>query len=162
VARVYVSVGSNIDKSNNIRSALTSLRERFSPLTISPVYQSKAVGFDGEDFYNLAVGFDADLSPQTIVTLLHGIEARHGRERHDKRFDSRTLDIDLLLYDDLVLNQGEIELPRAEIAQYAHVLKPLSDIAGERRHPVLGASFEELWQRLARHAPPLSTVEEIF
>lgn len=147
--RVWVSVGSNIDRERHIRAAVDDLRGLFGELVVSPVYETQAVGFSGEAFYNLVVGFDSELPPGRLHGLLHAIEARHGRERTGERFSSRTLDLDLLTYGDAVTEEGGKALPRDEILRYAFVLAPLADVAGDERHPQLGESYRSLWQRFA-------------
>ena len=145
MARVYLSLGSNIDRERNIRGAITALRERFGELTISRVFESASVGFEGEDFYNLAVGLDTCEDVATVNQALHAIEDHYGRDRQGPRFSSRTLDIDLLLYDDLVIKQGKLELPRDEITKNAFVLWPLAEIAAGTIHPCLELSMAQLW-----------------
>ncbi len=103
MARVYISVGSNVERERNIRSCLRALEERFGALTLSRVYQNKAVGFSGADFFNLVVGFTTDADPYSVASCLRTIETAHGRYRDAPKFSPRTLDLDLLLYDDLVL-----------------------------------------------------------
>jgi 2-amino-4-hydroxy-6-hydroxymethyldihydropteridine diphosphokinase len=158
MARVYVGMGSNVDPEVNIRLGIKALREAFGELILSPVYESKAIGFEGDNFYNLVVGFDTALDPKSLARQLHDIEFRHGCKRDAPRFSPRTLDLDLLLYDDLVLSEGELELPRKEIMEYAFVLRPLADIAGDRRHPVTGQRFQDLWQSFDQAAQPLWSV----
>ncbi len=150
MARVYVSIGSNIDKEANIRSALAALRQKFGKLLLSSVYQSQAVGFEGDDFHNLVVGFDTHTTPAQIAQSLRGIEDEHRRDRATQRFGPRTLDLDLLLYDDLIVDQNGLQLPRDEITQYAFVLCPLAEIAGELRHPRMGKPLRELWEDFQR------------
>ena len=145
MARVYVGVGSNIDKENNIRSGVRALREAFGPLTVSTVYRSSAMGFKGDDFFNLAVGFDTVLSPEETSSTLRDIELRHGRRDVEKGYVSRTLDLDLLLYDDLVLRTPTLRLPREDVLKYGHVLRPLSEIAGDMLHPTLRQRMADLW-----------------
>lgn len=159
MARVYVSIGSNIDRSRNIRAALDALAARFSNLAQSQVYESIAVGFAGDPFYNLVAAFDAEETPQEIVRVLHGIEERQGRERGGERFAPRTLDIDLLLYDDLCMREGKLVLPRDEITRYAFVLRPLAELAPELRHPVSGRTYAELWRDFADDDQDLWPVE---
>ena len=145
IARVYVSIGSNIEREANIRAGLDALFEHFGNLYCSPVYESVAFGFDGDDFYNLVVGFDTERSVYDVAQCLHDIENSQQRTRDSVKFSSRTLDLDLILYDDLVLNDGRIRLPREDIENYAFVLQPLADIAPKERHPQLGLSYEEMW-----------------
>lgn len=145
MARVYVSIGSNIDRDAAIRGGVRALRERFGPLTLSSVYESEAVGFDGDNFYNLVAGFDSDEDVQTVAEALREIEDAHGRVRSGPRFSSRTLDLDLLLYDDLVLASPQI--PRHEILHNAFVLWPLAEIAPEAVHPQERVTFAVLWAR---------------
>lgn len=145
MARAYVSVGSNIDRDNNIRSALGELARRYGVLTESCVYETTAIGFEGRDFFNLVVGFDTEDSPHQVAASLREIEARHGRVRDGRRFGSRTLDLDLILYASLVMDDGQLKLPRDEIHRYAFVLGPLAEIAGDERHPVTGERYRDMW-----------------
>jgi 2-amino-4-hydroxy-6-hydroxymethyldihydropteridine diphosphokinase len=144
----FVSVGSNIDKEANIRSALASLRQEFGELRVSTVYENPAVGFEGEDFHNLVIGFDTDRSPADVAQVLRYIENQHGRTRTEMRFASRTLDLDLLLYGDLVINHGGLQFPRDEITRYGFVLGPLVELAGDMIHPQLGIPLKELWDKM--------------
>jgi 2-amino-4-hydroxy-6-hydroxymethyldihydropteridine diphosphokinase len=162
MASVFVSVGSNVDKEANIRSAVASLRKEFGDLVISTVYENAAVGFDGEDFHNLAVGFDTDRSPLEVVEVLRRIERQHGRIRGEERFSPRTLDLDLLLYGDLVTNNDSLQCPREEISRYAFVLGPLAEIAGDLPHPQLDSTLRELWERMDVGRKELRPVEFSF
>ena len=144
MAQVYVSVGSNIDRVRNISAALQGLTERYGELQLSSVYESDAVGFDSEPFYNLVLGYTTDQSPQTVQAELHRIEDSLGRLRTGA-LSARTLDLDLLLYDDLVMSDGKLVLPRGDITRYAFVLGPLAEIAATARHPVSGVTYADMW-----------------
>ena len=147
MTRGYISVGSNIDKEKNILSALRALASYFGGLVVSRTYESEPVGFSGETFYNLIVGFDSDQDVLAITQLLRQIEQEHGRTRECKKFSSRTLDLDLILYGDLVLYDGNLQIPRHEIEHYAFVLEPLAEIVGDLKHPVTHISYRELWEQ---------------
>ncbi len=159
MARVYVSIGSNIEREQNIRAGLVELERRFGPLTLSTVYESEAVGFSGDNFYNLVAAFDTALTPQQVAAELRAIEENHGRVRNGPRFSSRTLDIDLLLYDALILQEGKLELPRDEITKNAFVLLPLAELAPDLEHPVLHQRYADLWARFDQASQPLWPVE---
>jgi len=158
VARVYISIGSNIEREPNIRAAVQALRERFGALTLSSVYESRPIGFEGENFYNLVAAFDTDESPEAITTILHDIERLRGRKRGPARFSSRSIDLDLLLYGDLIREQEKLRLPRREVDEYACVLRPLAELAPEARHPRGGETFATLWSRFEKSAQPLTPV----
>ena len=151
----YLSLGSNIAPEKHLRAAIAELRERFGTLLLSPVYRTPAVGFAGADFLNAAARIETGLSPQDLDAWLHALEDRHGRDRSGPRFSSRTLDVDLLLYDDRVLRgEGHLELPRAELVAQAFVLKPMADIAPEVVHPTLGKTLGELWAAMRAEGDP--------
>jgi 2-amino-4-hydroxy-6-hydroxymethyldihydropteridine diphosphokinase len=156
MARVYLSLGSNLEPQRYLLAALDELRERFGAIDVSPAYRSKAVGFDGADFVNLAVGLDTELSPEALNDWLHALEDRHGRRRDVPRFSDRTLDIDIVLYDMLVSDgPGHLQIPRGEL-RHAFVLRPIVDIAPDVRHPVSGLSMAELWAAFPVASEPLT------
>ena len=158
MAHVYVSVGSNIDREDNIAMALRLLEASFGELQCSSVYESEAVGFDSDPFYNLVVGFDTTDSPREIQDALHCIEVASGRIR-TTGLSARTLDLDLLLYDDLVIDADGLVLPRTDISRYAFVLGPLAEIAGEQRHPVSGERYADMWSAFDQAGPTLSRID---
>jgi 2-amino-4-hydroxy-6-hydroxymethyldihydropteridine diphosphokinase len=154
-ARVYVGIGSNQQRESRIRQAVAALRERFGPLQLSPVYNSPAFGFDGSDFLNLVAGFDTERDIEAVVDAFHAIEDRLGRNRSLPKFASRPIDLDILLYGDLVMHTPKFHVPRSEILEHPFVLKPLQDLDPEGRHPETGESYRELWQRMAPNASRL-------
>lgn len=143
---VFLSIGSNIDKERNIQAGIGALQQRFGSLVCSTVYESESVGFDGDNFYNLVASIETDDDVESVVSILKQIEDEHGRTRSGPRFSSRTLDIDILLYDDLIRDDEMVSVPRDEILKNAFVLKPLAELAGESLHPQTGTSYRELWE----------------
>jgi 2-amino-4-hydroxy-6-hydroxymethyldihydropteridine diphosphokinase len=160
MAKVYISIGSNIDREHNVEAALTDLRQTYGELEQSRIYETQAVGFEGDPFYNLVVAFDTDEAPQAVASRLRDIEDAHGRDRSGGKFSSRSLDLDLLLYDELVLEEGGLHLPRREILEYAFVLRPLAEIAGAMKHPVTGFSFSATWDQFDPTSQPMWPIED--
>jgi 2-amino-4-hydroxy-6-hydroxymethyldihydropteridine diphosphokinase len=154
MAKAYLSLGSNLEPQAHLHRAIDELRERFGAATVSPVYRTSAVGFDGPDFLNAAAIVDSDLDVFALDAWLHALEDAHGRRRDTPRFSDRPLDIDIVFFDDLVLKgPGHLEIPRPEL-QYAFVLKPLADIAPDFRDPLSGKTLTELWAAHPEFACP--------
>lgn len=158
--RALLSLGSNIDAHRHLAVAAQALRERFTDVVFSPVYRTAAVGFEGPDFFNAGAMLTSDLPPVTLDAWLHALEDAHGRRRDVPRFSSRTLDIDLVFYDNLVLRgPGNLQLPRPEL-KHAFVLKPLADIAPAFCDPLSGESLGALW-RASGHDASLLIASDI-
>ncbi len=155
-AVAYVGAGSNIDPENHLREALRRLARAFGPVSSSAVYRSRAVGFDGDDFLNLVASFRTMLPAREVVAELDRIEAAAGRRRAGERFASRTLDLDLLMYDDAIVDEPGLKLPRDDILEYAFVLGPLAELAPELLHPVEGVTMRELWTRFDKREQAVS------
>lgn len=155
---VFVGIGSNVAPDRHLAAGLRALASRFGVLRLSPVYRNSAVGFEGEDFLNMVVAFDTEDPVEEVAAALAGIESANGRTRTEARYSARTLDLDLLLYGDLVIQTGDLQLPREEVTHHAFVLKPLADLAGELVHPVLGLSYAELWNQFDAARHPLQRV----
>lgn len=161
--KAYLSLGSNLAPEANLRSALAALRERFGEVVVSPVYRMPAVGFDGPDFLNAAAIIDSDLDPFALNDWLHELERAHGRLRQGVKFSSRTLDIDIVYFEDMVLDgpaldgHGTLQLPRPEL-RHAFVLKPLAEIAPAFVDPVRGVTLSGLWAAHTQHDETFATV----
>ena len=145
MSTAFLSLGSNIDAEVNIRSGIRALQEAFGEVVLSPAYRTRAFGFEGGDFINLAAKIETDLEPLALKRLLAGIEDRHHRNREAPKFSDRTLDLDILFYDDLYLISPALEIPRDEILEAPHVLKPLADLAPDLPHPALRKTLLDLW-----------------
>ena len=155
---IYLSLGSNVDRHRNITAALDALADLFGDLNISSVYESKSVGFDGSNFFNLVVGADTTLSIVELSETLKRIEDNNGRKRNGPKFSPRTLDIDILTYGDFVGVENDIELPRAEITKNAFVLLPLAEIAPDVFHPQLEKIYSDLWREYDQASQALWTI----
>ena len=151
----YLSLGSNVAPEHHLRVAIDALRARFGEVRLSPVYRTRSVGFDGTDFLNAAAVIESDLDPFALNDWLHALEDAHGRDRSGPRFSDRTLDIDIVFYDDLVLQgPGNLRLPRDEL-KHAFVLLPLADIAPDKIDPRSSMTLRVLWDAHPdRTSPP--------
>lgn len=145
MTQVFLSLGSNIDRERHIRAGLDALAAQFGELQISRVFESVAVGFEGDNFYNLVVGIQTDLPVGQLALCLRGIEDANGRLRSGPKFSARTLDIDILTYGDLSGTVDGVKLPRAEIEKNAFVLQPLAELAPDIVHPLTGKTFARMW-----------------
>ncbi|MBY5923402.1 2-amino-4-hydroxy-6-hydroxymethyldihydropteridine diphosphokinase [Ferrimonas balearica] len=145
MAVIYISLGSNIEADAHIRKGLDDLANHYRNLTLSSVFESEAVGFEGDNFLNLVARAETDQSIAEVVTTFKAIEQAHGRARGAKKFAPRTLDIDLLLYDGTQC-ETPVELPRPEIYHNAFVLWPLAELAPDLVPPGQPHSLAALWQ----------------
>ncbi len=158
MASLYISLGSNVDRHHNVSTGLTALKSIFGELTLSSLFASKAVGFDGAEFYNMVVGATTELTIEQVATALRDIEFANGREIDAKKYSPRSLDLDLLLYDDLVLDTPA-QIPRAEITENAFVLWPLAEVAPLVKHPLLKKSYQQLWQMYDKSKQQITIVD---
>lgn len=143
---VYLSLGSNINRVENITRCIAEFNKKFSKICCSPVYESEPVGFKGSNFYNLVVKITTELDLSVLASYLRELEEKHGRESNAKKFSPRHLDIDILLYDHLSGEVEGIELPRPELYFNAFVLLPMADLAGDVTDLLTGKTYQQLWK----------------
>lgn len=158
MATVYLGLGSNIDPEQNLHLGVAELRRRYGDVELSAVYRSPAVGFDGDDFLNLVARFESDQSPASICDEIEVIHNLSGRDRSGGKWEARTLDIDLLLYNDLVVDEPPVRVPRDDVLDYSFVLRPLAELAPDLLHPVTGRTMLEHWQDFDAEDQPLEVV----
>ena len=157
MSQVYVAIGSNVIPQENVVKAAREIKRLFPDARFSAWYRNPAVGFTGDDFINGVVGFTTDLPLQSVIELLHGVEALCGRPRNAPRWAPRAMDLDVLLYDNLVCS--EPKLPRPDLLKRSYMLGPLAEIAPEVVHPTAGATIHELWQRFDRDAHVMTRID---
>lgn len=155
----YLGLGSNVDAERHLRVAVAALRATFGALRLSPVYRSRAVGFDGDDFINFAVALDTRLSAMELRGWLRDLEARYGRRRDVPKFSDRTLDVDILLFGNARSDDPELPLPRPEILRFAHVLRPLAELAPDIVYPGRSETLRELWENSSLRSVSLEPVD---
>ncbi len=143
MAKAYLSLGSNEQPEHYLQLAVNALRETFGDIILSDWVHTKAVGFDGPDFINGAAIIETDWDVYQLNDWLHALEDANGRRRDVPRFSSRTLDIDIIFFDDLILKgPSNLQIPRPEL-KHAFVLGPLAQIAPDYVNPETGQTLAE-------------------
>ena len=144
--RVFLSLGSNIDPEENLKYACRELKKTFGNIQISSIYKNKPIGFEGNDFLNMVVKIKSTFNLNEMLDYLRCLEVATGRDIGTGAFDSRTLDIDMILYSDLVHPEKPFKIPRNDIELYSFVLCPLAEIEPDGIHPIIGKTFKDLWE----------------
>lgn len=162
MAQVFLGVGSNIERERYITAGLDALQGLFRQLALSQVYDSPAIGFQGQPFLNLVAAVQTELPLLELAAQLRHIEVEYGRPANATRFSPRHLDIDILTYEDVVGSFGGVTLPRDEILQHAFVLRPLAELSPDSLHPVLKRSYRSLWAAFDSADQPLSRVDFVW
>ncbi len=162
MARVYLGLGSNIERERYIGAGLDALERLFGELDLSPVYDCHAMGFSGQPFLNLVAGVNTELGVGELAAQLRQVEKEHGRPDNARRNSSRRLDIDILTYDQLNGTVEGVELPRAEILYHAFVLRPLADLVPEECHPALGKTYSALWAAFDQSSQSLERISFLW
>jgi len=165
MADIYISLGSNIEREYHVQHALKALVKTFNlvfeELSLSSLFESEAVGFSGNAFYNMVIGLRTQCSVEQVAVKLREIEISYGRSLDAKKFSPRTLDLDLLLYDDLIIDTPA-QLPRDEIDKNAFVLWPLSEVAPKLIHPIVKLDYQTLWQNYDKTSQQLKIVKNCW
>lgn len=146
----YLSLGSNLgNRGGNLEKALEMLQSGHTRiLTFSNVYETEPWGVDGQNKYlNQVTKTETNLEPPELLEFIQEIEEKCGRKRGNMRYEPRTLDIDILFYNSLIMVSEKLIIPHPLIHQRLFVLIPMSDIAPDFRHPVLGKTITELLAR---------------
>jgi len=159
MTKIYLSLGSNIQRYHHISSGLNALNDLLNDMQISTIYESKSVGFEGSNFLNLVVAGLSNLSISQLSEKLKKIEDDNGRKRSGPKFSPRTLDIDILLYDKFVGTDSGVSLPRDEILQNAFVLLPLSELAPDEYHPQFNKTYAQLWNEFPQISQKLWSID---
>jgi 2-amino-4-hydroxy-6-hydroxymethyldihydropteridine diphosphokinase len=162
LAIVYLGLGSNVDAESNLHRAVAALREQFDQIELSPVYRSSPLGFDGDDFLNLVVRFSTDQAPDELLDYFETLHERAGRVRGHDKLVSRPLDIDLLLYGDVIDPEPPLRLPRSDILEHSFVLRPLAELAPDLVHPVTGSTMKAIWNEFDPASHPLQAVDVVL
>lgn len=145
---VYISLGSNIgDRKRFLQDAVNAINEKIGSVrNISSIYETPSWGFEGEAFFNVCLLLKTWLTPTEVLTELLNIERLLGRVRSSlkKGYQSRCIDLDILLFDDITLNTNELTIPHPQLPNRKFVLFPLAEIASEKKHPVIQKSIATL------------------
>lgn len=150
---IFLGLGSNLQPEKNLPLGVRELAQRFVLLKVSPVYRNQAVGFDGEDFLNAVVSASTDMTVDEVCRTCEEIHDLAGRQRDKGAFVSRTLDIDLLLYGQDIIEARHV--PRRDILSYSFVLRPLAEIAPDLVHPETGKSMAQHWSEFDQNSHDL-------
>jgi len=159
MSQVFVAIGSNIDPAVRVPQAARALKQRFLDVRFSRCYSNPAFGFEGADFVNAVVGFTTTLPIDELLRALREIEAQCGRAADDPRWEPRAMDLDLLLYDDLVGTGPGYTLPRPDLLKRIYMLGPLAQLAPDLLYPPSGTSIATLWQQFPRELHSLTPLE---
>jgi 2-amino-4-hydroxy-6-hydroxymethyldihydropteridine diphosphokinase len=148
-----ISIGSNINPENHLSLAAQKLKELGSIIGFSTVYQNPAVGPTPQpDFLNAVAMIETDLTADAIRNTLRRIETDLGRLRTEDKYAPRTIDLDLCLLGDQVLETSEFKLPDPDILSLAHLTVPMAELAPDYLHPVTGEALQAIADRLRPEA----------
>ena len=155
---VFVAAGSNVEPEHNLERACTEIVHTWHDARFSRAYRNVAVGFEGPDFINLVTGFTTALPLESVIARLRAIETQCGRPRYAPKWASRTMDLDVLLYGDLVEKTTDYTLPRPDLLKRPYMLGPLAEIAPDVVHPTEHRTIADLWKQFDRNGHEMKPV----
>lgn len=152
----YLALGSNLgDRKQHLKDALNIIKQKCKLLKASPIYETMPVGdshnTDQPTYYNQVIKVETQFSPPALLKFLLGIETKCGRVRTSHKNAPRTIDIDILFYDDKIIEQEELIIPHQRLHERSFVLKPLHDLTPRHRHPLLNETVHDLWLKLKQN-----------
>ncbi len=142
---VYISLGSNLgDRALNLRNAIVALAPKVQSLVLSSIYETEPWGYaDQPSFLNQVIKTETTLAPMDLLVFMKDIEVQLGR-KETFRFGPRLIDLDILFYDDLILDTPRLTIPHSRITERAFVIIPLAEISPDLIHPVFKKTIQEL------------------
>lgn len=146
MVKVYVGVGTNVERLKHSRAAIDELLKLGSQLRVSTIYECASVGFESTPFYNFVIELNTSKELTEFSHALRTIELKWGRSEEAKKFQDRSLDLDILLFGDEVSLSSPI-VPREDIFKYPFVIQPLYDLAPNLVIPNDGRSVKDIWQK---------------
>ena len=163
--KAYISIGSNLgNRLQNLQEAVFLLGTEVGKITaISKVYESTSWGFDSSDFLNACLVLETQLTPLAILEKILAVEKSMGRERlQEGGYEARIIDIDILYFDAEIIQSGHLVIPHAKLQERKFVLLPLSDIAPQMYHPILGKDTRNLLQECKDKSQPIKTSLKLY
>lgn len=144
--RVYLLLGSNMgDRRNNLAVAAKKIAEKIGTPTIcSSVYETQSWGYEDDDYLNQVVACDTEMPPLAVLTTIDVIEKSMGRIRYNTGYHARTIDIDILFYNDIILNTPNLEIPHPKVHLRRFALTPMCELAPKLIHPTLHKTMYQL------------------
>ena len=160
MSKVYLSIGSNKgNRSVLINKAIDEIEKKIGTIiSRSSIYQSKSWGFDSNDFYNLSLLIDTDIEPKSLLINLKKIEKSMGREDIDGSYSDRFIDIDILFYDNIIIDSEDLKIPHPKIEIRKFVLVPMLEIADDYVHPILNKTIRQLNNECDDQGIPLKII----
>ncbi len=160
MSKVYLSIGSNKgNRSVLINKAIDEIDKKIGKIiSRTSIYQSKSWGFDSNDFYNLSLLIDTDIEPKSLLINLKKIEKSMGREDIDGSYSDRFIDIDILFYDNIIIDSEDLKIPHPKIEIRKFVLVPMLEIADDYVHPILNKTIRQLDNECDDQGIPLKII----